>query len=732
MLCVLLGVTLVAVVAALGLTRAQPPKVETPVVVDEATTEESDITIDSSIDHGFATASAMPETTDKERVAKYKAFHYLFYPPKNFATNEKIRAEQIRIAQAIEQKGIRAAELLQVARQYADEGQWTKYMAVVDALQPPFRELGIAYYHAVQDMKDGNSESAMKRFQSFENRIKKMPEGFEQATASLFCFISLGKLGFTDEIAQYVKKTFKSNWEILIDHDEETNYGFYIFNEFSDAIGEIACYLNDHGEKDKAFDLALELYAISCGNSGHIMNQVIDRYVKEDQIDKALELTQKIKTALGRETQWETYLIFQTLLKKDEYDKALKIAQGTESFNELVQKQMYFELMEYLLNHDEKDKCAVLLDEALEKSAKQPLQNRRLTSFSLFMKIAVKWNDPWKIELVMSEAQKHLDKIMGDEWNEYPAGDLERTRVHSLCDYAEVRAAAGKIDDAKATFQQAIRQTEKVDDKFQANYALHGVARSQTSVGFIDDAFETAKRISDKVIETETYWNIGALIGGNDLPNAKRALVEAQKGISEINDSRVFGLVNSLEQRIADMEKKTLSVTESDTLVFTDGQWTNEKTGEVIPDGCVVQGTQGTFRLEQEDGTGKVVKLSGDGATGQAKYVKLTNGGNAITVSSYPFEYLDELHQEFEKSGVTIGEDDVFVFAGGQWKNETTGDVIPTGTLVAGTGGMFRLETLENGDGTVTPVVGGGAIGHGKYIRWSGGGNGISISADKP
>ena len=550
----LFGVVLVVAVAAIGLTR-QMPKIDTPVVVDEIVSDESDMTIDSSIENGFATASAMPETTDKERVAKYDAFYFLMYSPKNSATNDKIRNEQLRIAQIIEQKGIRAAKLSKVAREYADEGKWTKYMEIVDSLQPPFRELGISYYHACQDMKNGNKESAMKRFQDYENQIKQMPEGFEQGAASLICFISLGKLGFTDEIVQYVNETFKTDGHVGFDHDAETKHGFYVHNEFTDAIVETANYLIKNGEKDKAFDLALGLYTINNGNPGHIMNRVIEVDVKEDQIDKAMELTQKIKTTLGRETQWETYCIFQALLKKNEFDRALGIAKEVTSFNALVQKQMYFELMEYLLNKGEKDKCAVMLDEALEKSAAQSKSSDCLVSLALFMKIAVKLDDSKKVELVMSESQNHLDRIMGNEWKqgEYPD---ERQRVHSLCEFATVQAVAGKIDEAKVTFRLAIQQTEKVDEKWQADYALYGVACSQAGIGFVEDTFETVKLISDKVIETEAYRSIGnSFLSTGDISNAKRALAEAQKGLEIINDSRVFGLVNWLERLITEAEE---------------------------------------------------------------------------------------------------------------------------------------------------------------------------------
>jgi len=82
---------------------------------------------------------------------------------------------------------------------------------------------------------------------------------------------------------------------------------------------------------------------------------------------------------------------------------------------------------------------------------------------------------------------------------------------------------------------------------------------------------------------------------------------------------------------------------DTDALIFSDGQWTNEKTGEVIPDGSFIQGTRGAFRVEQEDGIGKVVKLIGDGSEGQGKYIRFSDGGNKISVSVLPKEILDVL-----------------------------------------------------------------------------------------
>jgi len=90
------------------------------------------------------------------------------------------------------------------------------------------------------------------------------------------------------------------------------------------------------------------------------------------------------------------------------------------------------------------------------------------------------------------------------------------------------------------------------------------------------------------------------------------------------------------------------------------------------------------------------------------------------------------VHQlRIKEEPITLSESDTLIFTDGQWTNEKTGEVIPDVCLVQGTHGMFRLETLENGEGIITPLIGGGATGQGKYIRWANGGNAITFSDDE-
>ncbi len=87
----------------------------------------------------------------------------------------------------------------------------------------------------------------------------------------------------------------------------------------------------------------------------------------------------------------------------------------------------------------------------------------------------------------------------------------------------------------------------------------------------------------------------------------------------------------------------TIRMGKEDVLVFGDGKWTNKKTGETLAPGTVVEGTEGRFRLDREGMKGTVVKLSGNGASGTAKHVEFSNGGQAISVSDIPHEEIKKL-----------------------------------------------------------------------------------------
>ena len=70
---------------------------------------------------------------------------------------------------------------------------------------------------------------------------------------------------------------------------------------------------------------------------------------------------------------------------------------------------------------------------------------------------------------------------------------------------------------------------------------------------------------------------------------------------------------------------------------YSDGKWTDEKTDAVIPDGTIVRETLGEYRLgqeyrlEQEDGVGKIVAL--DGVKAQAKNIRISDAGTKISAS---------------------------------------------------------------------------------------------------
>ena len=169
-------------------------------------------------------------------------------------------------------------------------------------------------------------------------------------------------------------------------------------------------------------------------------------------------------------------------------------------------------------------------------------------------------------------------------------------------------------------------------------------------------------------------------------------------------------------------QSPTVTMSKDDVFVFDKGIWTNTKTGKEIPPGTVVQGkrdgTVSTFRLDVDaEGFGSVVRLTGDGSSGRGRYIEFSEEGNSVMVSLLTFDQLEEI-----KKAIIMGDDDVFVFDEGVWKDTKTGREFPPGTLIQGTRGVFRLDKKDD-EGQIVLVAGGGAVGHGKYIRWSHGGN---------
>ncbi len=99
------------------------------------------------------------------------------------------------------------------------------------------------------------------------------------------------------------------------------------------------------------------------------------------------------------------------------------------------------------------------------------------------------------------------------------------------------------------------------------------------------------------------------------------------------------------ELRAVEMKIDPTPLADSDVLVF-DGQWKNEKTGADIAAGTVFKGSKGMFRLTVENGLGKVLLLDGSGATGEGKYVRLSDGGQAIGTSMLPRKEILEAQAE--------------------------------------------------------------------------------------
>ena len=167
------------------------------------------------------------------------------------------------------------------------------------------------------------------------------------------------------------------------------------------------------------------------------------------------------------------------------------------------------------------------------------------------------------------------------------------------------------------------------------------------------------------------------------------------------------------QQREQGNDEPTITMDESDQFIFDNGIWMDSKKGKGIPSGTVVQGTRGTFRLEVKDGIGTVVRLTGDGSSGNGRYIEFKNGGNFIGVSLFQISQKEKWRTN-----------DVFIFSEGVWKNELKDKELPAGTVIQGSTGSFRLD-VEDEEGYVVNVAGASAMGNGKYIRLSHGGNAI-------
>ena len=81
---------------------------------------------------------------------------------------------------------------------------------------------------------------------------------------------------------------------------------------------------------------------------------------------------------------------------------------------------------------------------------------------------------------------------------------------------------------------------------------------------------------------------------------------------------------------------------EEDVLTFDKGIWTDKQTGNVLPSGTLVQGKNGTFRLDIDEtkGFGSVVCLSGTGSQGMGKYIEFSEEAQSMQrPHSFPLRY---------------------------------------------------------------------------------------------
>ena len=312
-------------------------------------------------------------------------------------------------------------------------------------------------------------------------------------------------------------------------------------------------------------------YSCVTDSARGIMDTIVEEYVKKGEIDEAMQACTRIIGILGASAQWVERPIFHALLENNDFDRALEMTRSNVVSNTLVQNQMYFDLMEYTLKRDDKEKCAELFDEAMEQAAKLERPADRLRNLENYAKIAVQLKNPAKVDQVLTAAETYRDAALTEKDPQaYNAIATERSKVHVLHDFASVQFNAGKIDDAKMTLHDALRQADNVVDAErskeslqQKDWAVMGVMRTQVLLGLADDAFKTATLIADKEANTEAYFYLGnGFIYTKDLPNARKALSLAKERLKEINNSRIFGLVQSLEQRLEAAERESMSFLE--------------------------------------------------------------------------------------------------------------------------------------------------------------------------
>jgi len=119
---------------------------------------------------------------------------------------------------------------------------------------------------------------------------------------------------------------------------------------------------------------------------------------------------------------------------------------------------------------------------------------------------------------------------------------------------------------------------------------------------------------------------------------------------------------------------------EDDVLVFADGTWKSEKTGEHWPHKTFLSLWGSLFSVTRnQDGTGTVRQTGSQefGISNQGKYIRLSNGGMTCETSNTPFSQSDtRFDWEGDKKEMRyLNNIEVLVFENGQWRDEKSGEV---------------------------------------------------------
>ena len=154
---------------------------------------------------------------------------------------------------------------------------------------------------------------------------------------------------------------------------------------------------------------------------------------------------------------------------------------------------------------------------------------------------------------------------------------------------------------------------------------------------------------------------------------------------TEIHLSRLGRKISVLAPRAEFVERLDNAnlppiLAEDDVLVFADGEWKSEKTGERWPRKTFLSLWGGLLNVTRnQDGTGTVRRTGSQefGISNQGKYIRLSNGGMTCETSNTPFSQSDtRFDWEGDKNEMRyLNNIEVLVFESGQWRDEKSDEV---------------------------------------------------------